>query len=95
MCFKDYSNHQQEKPNDHWGLCVLVLLSVLFVPIQPPNNPNIMVLGKVVSLEVNHKPLESVKKGQTAAGVAMRLDNPSSAQPTWAVTLTKPITCTH
>lgn len=45
--------------------------------------PNIMVLGKVVSLEVNHKPLESVKKGQTAAGVAMRLDNPSSAQPTW------------
>ena len=41
-----------------------------------------MVLGKVV-LEVNYKPLESVKKGQTAAGVAMRLDNPSSAQPTW------------
>ncbi|CCE80308.1 Piso0_003421 [Millerozyma farinosa CBS 7064] len=45
--------------------------------------PNIMVLGKVVSLEVNHKSLDSVKKGQTAAGVAMRLENPSSAQPTW------------
>ncbi|KAI5961512.1 FUN12 [Candida margitis] len=45
--------------------------------------PNVMVLGKVTSLEVNHKPADSVKKGQTAAGVAMRLDNPSSAQPTW------------
>lgn len=45
--------------------------------------PNIMVLGKVVSLEVNHKSMDSVKKGQTAAGVAMRLENPSSAQPTW------------
>lgn len=45
--------------------------------------PNILVLGKVVSLEVNHKSLDIVKKGQTAAGVAMRLENPSSAQPTW------------
>ncbi|KAG7193846.1 eukaryotic translation initiation factor 5B [Scheffersomyces spartinae] len=44
---------------------------------------NIIVLGKVVSLEVNHKSSESVKKGQTNAGVAMRLENPSSAQPTW------------
>lgn len=47
------------------------------------NTPNIMVLGKVVSLEINHKTVDSVKKGQTAAGVAMRLENPSSAQPTW------------
>lgn len=45
--------------------------------------PNIMVLGRVVSLEVNHKSLESVNKTQTSAGVAMRLENPSSAQPTW------------
>ncbi|CUM67135.1 uncharacterized protein PRCAT00004825001 [Priceomyces carsonii] len=45
--------------------------------------PNVMVLGKVVSLEVNHKSVEIVKKGQTAAGVAVRLENPSSAQPTW------------
>lgn len=45
--------------------------------------PNIMVLGKVVSLEVNHKSHDIIKKGQTSAGVAMRLDNPSSAQPTW------------
>lgn len=44
---------------------------------------NVLVLGKVVSLEVNHKSSDSVKKGQTAAGVAMRLENPSSAQPTW------------
>ena len=45
--------------------------------------PNVMVLGKVVSLEVNHKSLDLVKKGQTSAGVAMRLENPSAAQPTW------------
>lgn len=45
--------------------------------------PNVMVLGRVTSLEVNHKSVDSVKKGQTAAGVAMRLDNPSAAQPTW------------
>ena len=47
------------------------------------NTPNILVLGKVSSLEVNHKSVDSVKKGQTAAGVAMRLENPSAAQPTW------------
>jgi translation initiation factor 5B len=42
-----------------------------------------MVLGKVTSLEVNHKSVDQVKKGQTSAGVAVRLDNPSSAQPVW------------
>lgn len=47
------------------------------------NQPSILVLGKVVSLEVNHKGSDIVKKGQTAAGVAMRLENPSSAQPVW------------
>lgn len=46
-------------------------------------SPNVLVLGKVVSLEVNHKSMDVVKKGQTAAGVAMRLENPSAAQPTW------------
>lgn len=45
--------------------------------------PNVMVLGKVVSLEVSHKSFDVVKKGQTSAGTAMRLENPSSAQPTW------------
>lgn len=42
-----------------------------------------MILGKVASLEVNHKSVDIVKKGQTNAGVAVRLDNPSSAQPVW------------
>ncbi|CDK29638.1 unnamed protein product [Kuraishia capsulata CBS 1993] len=44
---------------------------------------NVLLLGKVTSLEVNHKSENTVKKGQTNAGVAMRLDNPSAAQPTW------------
>lgn len=47
------------------------------------STPSILVLGRVTSLEVNHKSVESVKKGQIAAGVAMRLENPSAAQPTW------------
>ncbi|ODV83615.1 hypothetical protein CANARDRAFT_29843 [[Candida] arabinofermentans NRRL YB-2248] len=42
-----------------------------------------MLLGKVVSLEVNHQSKDSVKKGQTNAGVAMRLEAPSGQQPTW------------
>lgn len=45
--------------------------------------PNIMVLGRVTSLEVAHKGVDLVKKGQTAQGVAMRLENPSLAQPVW------------
>ncbi|GMG18008.1 unnamed protein product [[Candida] boidinii] len=43
----------------------------------------IMLLGKVVSLEVNHQSKDIVKKGQTNAGVAMRLEAPSGQQPTW------------
>lgn len=39
-------------------------------------------LGKVVSMEVNHMAREEVRKGDTAAGVAIRLGAPSS-QPTW------------
>lgn len=42
-----------------------------------------MVLGKVVSMEVNHKSVDIVKKGTTNAGVAVRLENPSNAQPVW------------
>jgi translation initiation factor 5B len=37
----------------------------------------------VVSLEVNHKSVDSVRKGQANAGVAMRLDAGGSNQPTW------------
>lgn len=42
-----------------------------------------MLLGTVASLEVNHESKNSVRKGQTNAGVAMRLDPPSGQQPTW------------
>lgn len=42
-----------------------------------------LVLGKVVSLEVNHKSVDVVRKGQANAGVAMRLSEPSGQQPTW------------
>ncbi|KAG0676863.1 eukaryotic translation initiation factor 5B [Pichia californica] len=42
-----------------------------------------MLLGTVASLEVNHESKSSVRKGQTNAGVAMRLDPPSGQQPTW------------
>lgn len=43
----------------------------------------ILLLGRVTSLEINHQPVNEVKKGQTAAGVAMRLDDPSGQQPIW------------
>jgi translation initiation factor 5B len=42
-----------------------------------------MLLGTVVSLEVNHQSKNQVRKGDTNAGVAMRLEAPSSQQPTW------------
>ncbi|KAK9495599.1 P-loop containing nucleoside triphosphate hydrolase protein, partial [Lipomyces doorenjongii] len=41
-----------------------------------------MQLGRVISLEVNHKSVDIVKKGQAQGGVAMRLDTPAN-QPTW------------
>lgn len=43
----------------------------------------ILPLGRVVSLEVNHKTVDSVRKGQANAGVAMRLDSGGSNPPTW------------
>ncbi|TID21195.1 hypothetical protein CANINC_003475 [Pichia inconspicua] len=42
-----------------------------------------MLLGTAASLEVNHQSKSSVRKGETNAGVAMRLDPPSGQQPTW------------
>lgn len=42
-----------------------------------------LLLGRAMSLEINHEPVTEVKKGQTAAGVAMRLEDPSSQQPIW------------
>lgn len=42
-----------------------------------------MLLGTVQSLEVNHEGRPTVRKGDTNAGVAMRLEAPSGQQPTW------------
>ncbi|KAJ2393117.1 eukaryotic translation initiation factor 5B [Coemansia sp. RSA 2611] len=39
----------------------------------------ITVLGRVVSMEVNRKPVDKVKRGDTNAGVAIRIDQPHSA----------------
>lgn len=50
-------------------------------PVTGKKTP--MLLGTAVSLEVNHQSRNSVKKGDTNAGVAMRLEAPSSQQPTW------------
>lgn len=44
---------------------------------------NVLLLGKVMSLEINHQPVTEVRKGQTAAGVAVRLEDPSGQQPIW------------
>lgn len=44
----------------------------------------ILDLGRVASMEVNHKTVDIVKKGQANAGVAVRLSDPtSSSQPIW------------
>lgn len=43
----------------------------------------VLLLGKVTSLEINHQAVNKVKRGQTAAGVAMRLEDPSGQQPIW------------
>lgn len=42
-----------------------------------------LLLGRVTSLEVNHQSVTEIKKGQTNAGVAMRLEDPSGQQPIW------------
>lgn len=53
------------------------------VKINPDTGAReVMELGKVTSMEVNHKSESVVRKGQTNAGVAMRIDT-SSGQPTW------------
>ena len=54
------------------------------VKIDPTTKEKVtLLLGKVVSLEINHQAVNEVKKGQTAAGVAMRLEDPSGQQPIW------------
>lgn len=41
----------------------------------------VTVLGKVTSMEVNHKPVESVKKGKAGAGVAISVECPPGEAP--------------
>ncbi|KAK7204408.1 fun12p [Myxozyma melibiosi] len=56
---------------------------IAVVKIDPATQMRqVMTLGRVVSLEVNHKSVDIVKKGQAQGGVAMRLDSPAN-QPTW------------
>ncbi|VEU24032.1 DEKNAAC105154 [Brettanomyces naardenensis] len=53
------------------------------VKLDPATNQKVKLpLGKVVSMEVNHQPRDEVRKGDTNAGVAIRLEAGSS-QPTW------------
>lgn len=41
-------------------------------------------LGRIQSMEVEHKPKDSLRKGQTNAGVAVRLDSTGlTNMPTW------------
>ncbi|SCU84517.1 LANO_0C01574g1_1 [Lachancea nothofagi CBS 11611] len=54
------------------------------VKIDPVTKEKVvLLLGRVVSLEINHTAHNEVKRGQTAAGVAMRLEDPSGQQPIW------------
>ncbi|CCE65821.1 hypothetical protein TPHA_0N00410 [Tetrapisispora phaffii CBS 4417] len=43
----------------------------------------VLLLGKVVSLEINHQAVNEVTRATTAAGVAVRLEDPSGQQPIW------------
>lgn len=53
------------------------------VKVDPATNRRVkLVLGKVISMEINHEPRESVRKGDTSAGVAIRLEGDAS-QPIW------------
>lgn len=57
------------------------ICAVKYDPTTKERTP--LLLGKVVSLEINHQAVTEVKKGQTNAGVAMRLEDPSGQQPIW------------
>ncbi|KAJ1845244.1 eukaryotic translation initiation factor 5B, partial [Coemansia sp. RSA 2703] len=41
----------------------------------------IITLGKVISMEINHKPVEVVRRGESGAGVAVRIDHIGSDNP--------------
>ncbi|KAL7747163.1 eukaryotic translation initiation factor 5B [Sorochytrium milnesiophthora] len=51
-------------------------------PLCVVNSDNEMVpLGKVTSIEMNHKPLEIVKRGQAGGGVAIKIECPTYEAP--------------
>jgi translation initiation factor 5B len=57
---------------------------IAIVKTDPTTNQKVTYpLGRVVSLEVNHKSVDSIRKGQANAGVAMRLEAGSASLPTW------------
>ncbi|CAA93574.1 translation initiation factor eIF5B Tif52 [Schizosaccharomyces pombe] len=51
---------------------------IVAVKQLPNGEPQIIELGRVASLEMNHKPVDKVKKGQAGAGVAMKLESSGS-----------------
>ncbi|ODQ68432.1 hypothetical protein NADFUDRAFT_49072 [Nadsonia fulvescens var. elongata DSM 6958] len=54
------------------------------VKIDPATGEKVIYsLGRVTSMEVNHKSHEIVKKGQTNAGVAVRIESNATFLPTW------------
>ncbi|EPY50823.1 translation initiation factor IF2 [Schizosaccharomyces cryophilus OY26] len=53
---------------------------IVSVKNVPGEEPQIIELGRVVSLEMNHKPVERVKKGQAGGGVAMKLEAGGGSQ---------------
>ncbi|EPX74704.1 translation initiation factor IF2 [Schizosaccharomyces octosporus yFS286] len=53
---------------------------IVSVKGAPGEEPQVIELGRVVSLEMNHKPVERVKKGQAGGGVAMKLEAGGGSQ---------------
>lgn len=64
--------------------CLRVGTPICAVRVDPQTKErNVLLLGRAASLEINHQSVPEVKKGQTAAGVAVRIDDPSGQQPIW------------
>jgi translation initiation factor 5B len=56
-------------------------LCVVVPPAVPGGEKQIVTLGKVTSIEMNHRAIESVKKGQAGAGVAIKIECPTYENP--------------
>ncbi|TIB67521.1 hypothetical protein E3P77_01477 [Wallemia ichthyophaga] len=48
---------------------------ICVVTVNGEGKKEIVPLGRVGSIEINHKPLDIVKKNQTGAGIAVKIDN--------------------